>query len=88
VFLVASRFNHACADRNNVEYSYDNKKNCMLFVTTDKIKAGDELFIRYGADPRHLFINWGFRCKCGGCRGISDKEARAILPVEPDDYPW
>ncbi|KAH8163112.1 hypothetical protein CIB48_g5140 [Xylaria polymorpha] len=26
VFLVASRFNHACRGRNNVNYSYDNKK--------------------------------------------------------------
>ncbi|KAI8630119.1 hypothetical protein F5Y19DRAFT_54001 [Xylariaceae sp. FL1651] len=80
VFLVASRFNHACNKRSNVEYSYDYDKKCMVFVTKQYIRAGDELFIRYSSDPRHLVAVWGFRCTCGGCQEISDEEYKAINP--------
>ncbi|KAI1752194.1 hypothetical protein F4782DRAFT_530806 [Xylaria castorea] len=78
VFLVASRFNHACKGRNNVDYSYDKAKMCMVFATTEKVIAGSELFIRYGSDPQHLFSTWGFRCGCGGCAGISEDACKAI----------
>ncbi|KAI3340608.1 hypothetical protein F4824DRAFT_496893 [Ustulina deusta] len=78
VFLIASRFNHACNNRNNVDYSYDRDKKCMAFVTKKKIPAGNELFIRYGSDPHHLFATWGFRCACGGCAGISEDDCKAI----------
>ncbi|KAI0545530.1 hypothetical protein F4679DRAFT_576068 [Xylaria curta] len=78
VFLVASRFNHACKGRNNVDYSYDKAKKCMVFATRGKVTAGSELFIRYGSNPQHLFSTWGFRCNCGGCAGISDDECKAI----------
>ncbi|KAI0421802.1 hypothetical protein F5X98DRAFT_223685 [Xylaria grammica] len=85
VFLVGSRFNHACNDRNNVDYSYDQTKKCMAFVTKKKIPAGGELFIRYGSDPLHLFATWGFRCACGGCPGISEDEYKAIKSSPWDD---
>ncbi|KAI1743364.1 hypothetical protein F4680DRAFT_445238 [Xylaria scruposa] len=78
VFLVASRFNHACKGRNNVDYSYNKAKKCMVFATKKKVTAGSELFIRYGSNPQHLFSTWGFRCNCGGCAGISDDECKAI----------
>ncbi|KAI1425752.1 hypothetical protein F5Y12DRAFT_344130 [Xylaria sp. FL1777] len=78
VFLIASRFNHACNNRNNVDYSYDRDKKCMAFVTKKNIAAGSELFIRYGSDPHHLFATWGFRCACGGCAGISEEDCKAI----------
>ncbi|KAI1157763.1 hypothetical protein F5B18DRAFT_643823 [Nemania serpens] len=89
VFLVASRFNHACSHRNNVGYSYDRAKKCMVFVTNKKIAAGSELFIRYGSDPQHLFATWGFRCACGGCAGISEEDCKAIKPSPWDqDSDW
>ncbi|TGJ87619.1 hypothetical protein E0Z10_g1141 [Xylaria hypoxylon] len=78
VFLVGSRFNHACNNRNNVDYSYDQKKSCMAFVTNKKIPAGSELFIQYGSGPHHLFATWGFRCACGGCAGISEDDCKAM----------
>ncbi|KAJ8124179.1 hypothetical protein ONZ43_g32 [Nemania bipapillata] len=83
VFLVASRFNHACYQRDNVDYSFDKVKRCMVFVTKKKISAGSELFIRYGSDPQHLYATWGFRCTCGGCPGLSEAESKAIKPA-----PW
>ncbi|KAI2638564.1 hypothetical protein GGS21DRAFT_508928 [Xylaria nigripes] len=89
VFLLASRFNHACNHRNNVEYSYDHAKKCMAFVTKQDVKAGDELFIRYGNDPIHLFEIWGFQCKCGACPGTGKKNKKASKPVEwYDDHGW
>ncbi|KAI0467214.1 hypothetical protein F4859DRAFT_506986 [Xylaria cf. heliscus] len=78
VFLIASRFNHACRGRNNVDYSYDRNKRCMVFATKQKVFAGSELFIRYGGDPQHLFRTWGFCCSCGACRGISEDDCKAI----------
>jgi SET domain-containing protein len=83
LFLVASRFNHACKERNNVEYSYDFDKRCMAFVTKKRITEGSELFIRYSNDPKHLYAIWGFRCACGGCKGISEDACKAIGP-----FPW
>ncbi|KAI1129242.1 hypothetical protein F5Y10DRAFT_291325 [Nemania abortiva] len=80
VFLVASRFNHACKTRNNVDYSYDSTKRCMVFVTKGKVAAGDELFISYSSDPRDLYTTWGFQCACGGCTGTKP------LPYSEDDH--
>ncbi|KAI0804421.1 hypothetical protein GGR55DRAFT_316940 [Xylaria sp. FL0064] len=84
VFLVASRFNHACNNRNNVDYSYDREKKCMVFMTNKKITAGSELFIRYGSDPQHLFTTWGFRCACGDCVGISEDDCKKPSPWDED----
>ncbi|KAF2971043.1 hypothetical protein GQX73_g2578 [Xylaria multiplex] len=88
VFLVGSRFNHACKGSNNVDYSFDWKKRCMVFVTQKKVPAGSELFIRYGSDPHHLFLTWGFRCACGHCTGITEEECEAIKPAwgEGNDF--
>ncbi|KAI0452336.1 hypothetical protein F5B21DRAFT_506354 [Xylaria acuta] len=93
VFLVASRFNHACKGRNNVDYSYDSTKKCMVFATKEKVTAGSELFIRYGSDPQYLFSTWGFRCSCGGCPGISEDDCKAINRSpwdqgQDDDLVW
>ncbi|KAI0428885.1 hypothetical protein F5Y09DRAFT_311699 [Xylaria sp. FL1042] len=84
VFLIASRFNHACNNRNNVDYAYDREKKCMVFMTKKKITAGSELFIRYGSDPQHLFMTWGFRCACGGCAGISEDNCKKLSPWDED----
>ncbi|KAI1177357.1 hypothetical protein F4777DRAFT_596743 [Nemania sp. FL0916] len=74
IFLVGSRFNHACGDWTNVEYAYDKAMRCMVFTTRNHrtIKAGDELFIRYGSDARRLYKTWGFRCACGACAAAPD----------------
>lgn len=90
IFLVASRFNHACNDRNNVDYSCDHDKKCMAFVTKKRVESGSELFIQYGIGPTHLFATWGFRCACGGCAGISEDDCNAIMTSdwkEDDDSP-
>ncbi|KAI0517127.1 hypothetical protein F5B22DRAFT_655153 [Xylaria bambusicola] len=78
VFLISSRFNHACGDRNNVDYSYDRDKRCMVFVVKKNVESGSELFIQYGKGPAHLFATWGFRCACGGCAGLSEDDCKAI----------
>ncbi|KAI1119133.1 hypothetical protein F5Y14DRAFT_460431 [Nemania sp. NC0429] len=80
IFLVASRFNHAC-DRYNVEYAYNKAKRCMAFVTKSKIAAGSELFIRYTSHPKQLFDVWGFRCACSGCKA-------AELPTWDENSGW
>ncbi|KAI1809964.1 hypothetical protein GGS20DRAFT_595252 [Poronia punctata] len=66
LFLVASRFNHAC--NPNVAYWYDFEKKCMVFTTKKAISAGSELFIRYSCDRDNLFLNWGFWCTCDECK--------------------
>ncbi|KAI0200852.1 hypothetical protein F4808DRAFT_470069 [Astrocystis sublimbata] len=78
VFLVASRFNHACKGRNNVDYAYDKRKKCMVFATKERVTAGSELFIRYGSDPLFLYATWGFRCTCGGCKGVTEEDCKAL----------
>ncbi|KAI0539739.1 hypothetical protein GGR58DRAFT_512119 [Xylaria digitata] len=88
VFLVGSRINHACNDGNNVDYSYDKDKRCMVFITKKEIPAGSELFIRYGSDPHHLFATWGFRCACGYCAGISEEDCKAIQGEGNDFTMW
>ncbi|KAI0409395.1 hypothetical protein F4802DRAFT_246963 [Xylaria palmicola] len=88
VFLVASRFNHACNDRNNTDYSYDGAKKCMVFRTKKKAAAGSELFIQYGTDPTHLLLNWGFRCRCGGCAGVPEDARDTTGMSWPEDSNW
>ncbi|KAI1331333.1 hypothetical protein F5Y16DRAFT_422880 [Xylariaceae sp. FL0255] len=78
VFLVGSRFNHACKPVNNVEYSYDKVQRCIVFVAKRRITAGEELTIRYAAHPHDLWANWGFRCQCGACPGITDAEIQML----------
>ncbi|KAH8204001.1 hypothetical protein TruAng_001812 [Truncatella angustata] len=74
VFLVASRFNHACKPMNNIAYIYDRRQNSIVFSTAREIEKGEELFINYGKHPENLYQEYGFVCNCGGCRVLTDAE--------------
>ncbi|KAI1436864.1 hypothetical protein GGR50DRAFT_701224 [Xylaria sp. CBS 124048] len=71
VFLLGSRFNHACRPHNNVEYSYVDRMEAMKFITQKNVSAGDELFIVYQNNSTVLFEYWGFHCKCPRCISTS-----------------
>ncbi|KAK8072031.1 set 5 [Apiospora saccharicola] len=81
IFLVAARFNHACANRNNVSYKFNDDKNGkrrITFETTKHIPAGTELTITYGSCPEELYSQWGFVCMCGGCKPLSDEDVARL----------
>lgn len=43
------------------------------------VPAGTELTISYGPlTPRNLYMTWGFRCGCGGCKPLTDEEVAQI----------
>ncbi|PNY24903.1 Uncharacterized protein TCAP_05161 [Tolypocladium capitatum] len=77
LFPIAARFNHACHPTQNVDFEYDEASWCLvLSVRADEIPAGEELKISYGKDRTlaELYMTYGFRCRCGGCPGMSDKD--------------
>ncbi|KAH7133425.1 hypothetical protein B0J13DRAFT_101782 [Dactylonectria estremocensis] len=75
LFPIASRFNHSCHPKDNVEYTFDRHQNYLeMIVKADTIAAGEELTISYGNEraPIDLFLRYGFRCRCGACPGLID----------------
>jgi hypothetical protein len=81
-YPLLSRANHACkptavlqppADLVTFFNSEASKEQRMCIVTTQAVRAGDELTIDYvqGVAPdekrTYLFQNHGFRCRCGAC---------------------
>lgn len=74
MFLIASRFNHACKPMNNVAYVYDPQHDVIVLSAQCDIKAGEELFIIYGQDPELFYTAYGFICRCGGCRSLTEVE--------------
>ncbi|KAM4058026.1 hypothetical protein HRG_011019 [Hirsutella rhossiliensis] len=77
LFPVAARFNHACCPAHNVDFRFDHESDCLeLIVKADQVAAGEELRISYGRDrtAAELYMTYGFRCRCGACRGLSDRE--------------
>ncbi|KAI9171876.1 hypothetical protein HJFPF1_01367 [Paramyrothecium foliicola] len=75
LFPVAARFNHACYPAQNIMYRYDRQLGWLEFtVMVESILMGEELTISYGTDltPIQLYLNYGFRCQCGACPGLSD----------------
>ncbi|KAK0617850.1 hypothetical protein B0T17DRAFT_509442 [Bombardia bombarda] len=79
VFAIASRFNHACEPKRNVKYAYDNRHGVITFAVCDYlIPAGTELLVTYGGSPASLYHNYGFRCVCGGCKTLTDKDIEAL----------
>ncbi|KAK0609886.1 hypothetical protein B0T17DRAFT_500897, partial [Bombardia bombarda] len=83
IFLIASRFNHACGEKRNVNYAYDEKAMTMVFRVHRPITAGTELLISYGGSPEHLYSMYGFCCTCGGCAGYSREDIK-----KHDDAQW
>ncbi|KAM0509975.1 hypothetical protein ACHAQF_002767 [Verticillium nonalfalfae] len=72
LFLVASRFNHACRPHMNVNYGFDRELDALVFtVAGGQVKAGTELTINYGKDAASLKAVYGFECACGGDCKIS-----------------
>ncbi|KAF4444965.1 hypothetical protein F53441_11019 [Fusarium austroafricanum] len=81
LFPIASRFNHACYPKQNINYSYNNfRKVLEMTVRAEAIKEGEELTISYGMQltPADLFYRYGFKCRCGGCAGFTDAEEREM----------
>lgn len=71
LFVVASRFNHACSTSpaQNVSYRYDRHQDVLTLTAVGRIAAGTELLISYGKSRRMLYERFGFWCKCSGCGG-------------------
>ncbi|CAM1510120.1 Fc.00g004550.m01.CDS01 [Cosmosporella sp. VM-42] len=92
LFPIAARFNHACNPKDNIEYTYNDNDDSNrggnetqdsgyleMSVKVDWIPAGQELTISYGRRrPLDLYLTYGFRCQCGACAGLSDKELQAL----------
>ncbi|KAF3060474.1 hypothetical protein CFAM422_011287 [Trichoderma lentiforme] len=80
LFPIAARFNHACDPINNVEYEFDHDNGVLTMMVREDVTAGTELKISYGKNlsPQDLYMCYGFRCSCGGCRGLSDREVASI----------
>ncbi|KAM0335494.1 hypothetical protein ACHAQA_000542 [Verticillium albo-atrum] len=68
LFLVASRFNHACRPKMNVEYAFHRELDALAFTVAAPhgVRAGQELTINYGKDAASLCAVYGFECACGG----------------------
>ncbi|KAI2614868.1 hypothetical protein GGR54DRAFT_615183, partial [Hypoxylon sp. NC1633] len=78
VYLIAARFNHACRPINTVDY-WLREGDVLEFRMRSSVPAGTELTISYGTmPPKSLFIMWGFRCACGGCKSLTKEEAANI----------
>ncbi|KAL6837096.1 hypothetical protein V8C40DRAFT_229182 [Trichoderma camerunense] len=80
LFPIAARFNHACDPINNVEYEFDHDNGVLTMMMREDVAAGTELKISYGKNlsPQDLYMCYGFRCSCGSCRGLSDREVANI----------
>ncbi|KAK6219401.1 hypothetical protein LQW54_002133 [Pestalotiopsis sp. IQ-011] len=78
VFVTASKFNNACGSKKNVAYVYDDRHDCMVFTVEKDIEAGEELFITYGKDPKTLYKQYGFVCRCGGCASLTEAQVEKI----------
>lgn len=78
IFSVASRFNHACQPVRNVMYVVSEFGDMIVLTAAKAVPKGTELTICYGGSPRQLLRAFGFRCQCGGCEPVDDKEAAAI----------
>ncbi|KAL7796833.1 hypothetical protein V8C37DRAFT_371608 [Trichoderma ceciliae] len=83
LFPIAARFNHACHPINNVEYQFDHDNNTLIMMAREDITAGQELTISYVKDwnPQLLYLCYGFRCRCGYCKGLDDEDT-AIFTTE------
>jgi hypothetical protein len=85
LFLIASRFNHACEPMNNVNWHYSYVDETLeMIVQAESIEVGQELTISYDAlSPMALYDRYGFQCRCGGCPGLSDREL-----AEREELQW
>ncbi|OTA92382.1 hypothetical protein M434DRAFT_31899 [Hypoxylon sp. CO27-5] len=78
VYMIGSRFNHACPPLNLVGHRVVDHR-VMEFRMKKDVPAGTELTIAYGLlPPWQLYRMWGFRCACGGCTPITDEEVARV----------
>ncbi|OIW26089.1 SET domain-containing protein [Coniochaeta ligniaria NRRL 30616] len=89
IYSVTSRFNHACLPVRNVNYVINGKGDAKIKLTAIKaIPKGTELTICYGGQPEQLLRGFGFRCQCGGCTPLTDREAEDIMSAWRGDANW
>ncbi|KAI1465413.1 uncharacterized protein F4812DRAFT_438619 [Daldinia caldariorum] len=79
VYFIAARFNHACGQVRSVNYHTTPNNNIMEFRMAKDVSAGTELTISYGPlPPANLYLMWGFRCACGGCKPLTDAQVKKL----------
>ncbi|KAM6538617.1 hypothetical protein FALCPG4_000480 [Fusarium falciforme] len=81
LFPIASRFNHSCRPKDNIEYTFNpDNETLEMVVKADTIPAGEELTISYGTrrTPIDLYYRFGFKCCCGACPGLKKGETDSI----------
>ncbi|RCI08301.1 hypothetical protein L249_8346, partial [Ophiocordyceps polyrhachis-furcata BCC 54312] len=81
LFPIAARFNHACYPAHNVRFYFDHESDCLVLrVRAERVAAGEELRISYGRDRTvaELYMTYGFRCRCGACPGLSDRDVQRL----------
>lgn len=59
------------------EEKKDNDKIVLTVTKPGGVRVGDELTISYGHLPETLSENWGFECRCAGCRVVAAATAAA-----------
>ncbi|KAH7027611.1 uncharacterized protein B0I36DRAFT_364791 [Microdochium trichocladiopsis] len=75
-----SKSNHSSRPPENQPPGDADKLLVLSVSVPDGVKAGQELTINYGPPPAVLFVNWGFRCRCAGCRrGRERRESASNL---------
>jgi hypothetical protein len=58
---------------------YDSVHNLLvLSISHLDVEPGDELTLSYGKIPKHLYQSYGFTCRCGACRPLSDEELKSL----------
>jgi hypothetical protein len=66
---LLAKFNHSCKN-NNIAFTFDNDKGCMIVKTTKNINKGDELFNSYLYNKKildhtqYLLEHYNFKCGC------------------------
>lgn len=89
IYSVTSRFNHACLPVRNVNYRINSRADAEITLTALKaVPKGTELTICYGGKPEQLLRGFGFRCQCGGCNPLTDKEAEDIMKAWRGNGNW
>ncbi|CAK7205204.1 hypothetical protein SEUCBS139899_007970 [Sporothrix eucalyptigena] len=89
LFVVASRFNHACSrsPKHNVGYRYDRRHNVLVMTAVGRIAAGTELLISYGKSAPLLQDRFGFTCDCGACEGLpTNGDGKGTVPTADELY--
>ena len=90
LFVVASRFNHACSlsPKQNVGYRYDRQHNVLVMTAVARIAVGTELLISYGKSAQMLKDRFGFTCGCGACETSGESSTKLLTADELYKRMW